>query len=444
MGIPEEAAPGPVEEDSIVAKTRRALTLHLLTLHLLTAHLLIVLVPALAGALSGARAEPAAPDRAEIDGYPDRGARHEAAARAPLADESKPRREVGEKFRDCPECPEMVVVPAGSYDMGSPSYAGSRFHSDGPVHRVTISDPFAVGVHEVTRGEWSRFVSETGHAAGDSCWTYETGEWKEHSGRGWRDPGFGQGSGHPAVCVSWADARAYVDWLSDETGAEYRLLSESEWEYVARGGSRTSRHWGTSESGQCSHANGADRSARGRYVRWRVAPCDDGHVHTAPVGSFRANGFGLHDVLGNAWEWVEDCWHDTYEGGPSDGSAWADVPPLGRLPRTRSQGKSVPLVAHSGCGALASSPGYRGHRCSPSPGRRPWARCGRRHRAILGSCASSTRPAPSSRRCTTASRPWGAWRSTSSSCSSGNGSTSSCTRRGRRGRPQRSSRSVTS
>ena len=176
--------------------------------------------------------------------YLDRGGRHESTARALLAEVTKPKWEAGKKFRDCPDCTEMVVVPAGSYEMGSPSYEGGRYDAEGPVHRVTISGPFAVGVHEVTRGEWSRFVSETGYSSGGSCWTYEGGEYKDRAGRGWSNPGFSQSDGHPVVCVSWEDAGAYVDWLSSETGMEYRLLSESEWEYVARGGSSTGRDTG--------------------------------------------------------------------------------------------------------------------------------------------------------------------------------------------------------
>ena len=261
---------------------------------------------------------------ASYQAYLDRGGRHEAEARALHAEVSKPKWEVGEKFRDCPDCPEMVVVPAGSFDMGSPPGEGGRLDSEDPVHRVTISEPFAVGVYEVTRAEWSRFVSRTGYAAGGSCWTYESGEWNDRTGRSWRNPGFIQGEGHPVVCVSWEDARAYVEWLSSATGVEYRLLSESEWEYVARGGSSTPRYWGGSESGQCSHSNGADGTLKSRYRDWEwpTVPCADGHVQTSPVGSFRANGFGLHDVMGNVLEWVEDCWHESYRGAPGDGSAW--------------------------------------------------------------------------------------------------------------------------
>ena len=232
-------------------------------------------------------------------------------------------------FRDCPECPELVVVPSGSFMMGSPGSEEGRYDDEGPVHRVRIAEPFAVGVYEVTRGEYGRFVSATGHASGDSCMTYEQeegeweeGEWEERSGRNWRNPGFRQTDEHPVVCVSWEDAQAYVRWLSVETGEAYRLLSEAEWEYVARGGTETARYWGESESGQCHHANGADMEAKRHASGWTVVDCDDGYYRTSPVGTFSANRWKLHDVLGNAWEWVEDCWNDSYAGAPGDGSAW--------------------------------------------------------------------------------------------------------------------------
>ena len=228
----------------------------------------------------------------------------------------------GDRFRDCPECPEMVVVPAGSYRMGSPSYEQGRWSHEGPVHEVSIAAPFAIGRHEVTVAEFGQFVDDTGHSAGNSCRTYEGGSFEDRAGRGWRNPGFGQNGRHPVTCVSWDDAQAYVAWLSPETGEEYRLPSESEWEYAARAGTATARYWGEGESGQCRHANGADPSTKERYpVWWSMASCRDGHGHTAPAGSFGANGWGLHDVLGNVWEWTEDCWNDSYAGAPSDGDA---------------------------------------------------------------------------------------------------------------------------
>ena len=232
---------------------------------------------------------------------------------------------VGEVFRDCPHCPEMVVVPSGRFMMGSPSSEEDRLDDESPRHRVTIGSPFAVGAHEVTRDEFGRFVSATGRSMGDSCWIWEDEEGKARSGLGWRNPGFSQTGSHPVVCVSWDDARAYVRWLSRETGESYRLLSESEWEYVARAGTATRYWWGDGSSSQCRYANGADASLgqdwQDRGYDWGV-DCDDGYSQTSPVGSFGRNSFGLHDIHGNVWEWVQDCRNDSYAGAPGDGSAW--------------------------------------------------------------------------------------------------------------------------
>ena len=193
---------------------------------------------------------------------------------------------VGTKFRDCPECPELVVVPSGSYEMGSERGYGI----EKPVHEVRIGYPFAVGVYEVTFGEWEACVS------GGGCGGYRPS-----------DEGWGRGR-RPVINVSWEDAKAYVGWLSGETGEGYRLLSESEWEYVARAGTVTEYWWGDGIGRNRTNCDGCGS-------RW------DGK-QTAPVGSFSANGFGLHDVHGNVWEWVEDCWNASYAGAPSDGSAW--------------------------------------------------------------------------------------------------------------------------
>lgn len=235
-------------------------------------------------------------------------AARDRAARRRSGEPGADARRVGETFRDCAHCPEMTAVPPGSFAMGSPSSEEERGDGEGPVHRVSVPAPFAVGVHKVTRGEFSRFVSATGHATGDSCWIREDGDWEERDGRDWRNPGFSQTDDHPAVCVSWHDARAYAGWLSRETGANYRLLSEAEWEYAARAGTATRYHWG-------------DDIGRGR------ANCDGcgsrwDNAGTAPVGSFAANAFGLHGVHGNVWEWTRDCWNADYEGAPRDGGAW--------------------------------------------------------------------------------------------------------------------------
>ena len=261
------------------------------------------------------------PESREVEELED--AIAEAKRRKQEAEEEARRKRAqgpGMTLQDCPECPEMVVVPSGRFQMGSPSSDKGRLDDEGPVHEVTIARPFAVGVNEVTRGEFARFVSATGRSMGNACWTYESGEWKARSGRHWRDPGFSQTDEHPVVCVRWNDAQAYVRWLSGETGEAYRLPSEAEWEYVARAGTRTAWYWGESESGQCRYANGADE-ASGDLGGGKVR-CNDGHARTSPVGSYEANGYGLHDVLGNVWEWVQDCWNGSYAGAPRDGSAW--------------------------------------------------------------------------------------------------------------------------
>ena len=211
----------------------------------------------------------------------------------------------GDVFRDCAACPEIVVVPAGSFMMGSSASEEGRWEYGGPRHRVTIGSPFAVGVYEVTFAEWAACVRAGG------CGGYRP-----------EDQGWGRGS-RPVLNVSWEDAQEYVRWLSRETGEEYRLLSEAEWEHMARAGTQTARYWGESESGQCRYGNGYDRTGHAELeFSWERVACSDGYVRTAPVGLFEPNAFGLYDVLGNVWEWTQDCWNDSYSGAPIDGSAW--------------------------------------------------------------------------------------------------------------------------
>ena len=250
-----------------------------------------------------------------------------AVDRPIVANAAGTEREPGAWFQDCPGCPEMVVVPAGTFAMGSPSFEPGRYGNEGPIRQVTIPARFAVGRHEVTRRQFGFFVEATGRPAGRSCRMWDGGR-KGRPERGWLNPGYRQTGRHPVVCVSWEDANAYAEWLSRRTGKHYRLLTEAEWEYAARAGSRTARYWGEEVSGQCAHANGADRRVRKepsyKWLGWKrgSAPCDDGHARTAPVGGYSANGFGLHDMLGNVWEWVEDCWHGSYAAIPLDGRAW--------------------------------------------------------------------------------------------------------------------------
>ena len=190
--------------------------------------------------------------------------------------------------RDCPECPEMVVVPAGSYRMGS----RDGYPDEEPVHNVAIGAPFAVGRYEVTFAEWDACVRSGG------C---PQGEWVA------KDRGWGRGR-RPVIHVSWHDAKRYVNWLSQKTRKPYRLLSESEWEYAARAGTETAYSWGDEIGVNRANCDGCGS-------QW-----DDSK--TAPVGSFGANTWGLHDMHGNVLGWVEDCWNDSYAGAPVDGSAW--------------------------------------------------------------------------------------------------------------------------
>jgi formylglycine-generating enzyme required for sulfatase activity len=188
----------------------------------------------------------------------------------------------GDTFRDCADCGEVVVVPAGSFQMGS----ASEFEN--PVHNVKIEKPFAIGRHEVTFDEWDQCVEEGGckHRPDDRDW-----------GRGDR----------PVINVSWLDAKAFVAWLSQKTGKTYRLPSEAEWEYAARGGASTPYWWG--------------RDVGARQANCRECKADNPQ-QTLPVGSFKPNPFGLFDTAGNAAEWVEDCWNDNYRGAPVNGTAW--------------------------------------------------------------------------------------------------------------------------
>ena len=202
----------------------------------------------------------------------------------------------GREFQDCDECPKMVVVPAGAFRMGSPSSEADRNEDESPQHRVTIPAAFAVGKYEVTFAEWDACVSAGG------CGGYRPAD------RGW---GRGQ---RPAINVSWRDAKAYVAWLSDKTGEQYRLLSEAEWEYAARAGTTGPFHFGSTISTDQANYNGNHTYGSGRKGVYRKK--------TVPVGSFPANAFGLHDMHGNAREWVEDCWHGSYASAPRDGSAW--------------------------------------------------------------------------------------------------------------------------
>lgn len=233
---------------------------------------------------------------------------------------------------DGPETPEMVLIPAGEFTMGSraseQSWAikqGSEVRlarQESPRHRVVLIEPVAIAKYAVSVGEFARFVAETGYDAGNQCHTFEHGRWRKRSDRNWRNPGFPQDERYPVVCVNWYDAKAYAAWLSLKTQHQYRLLTEAEWEYATRAGTTTRYFWSDDPDVGCDYANAADLTLRKTYPTWpKIMNCQDGHLFTAPVGSFRPNAFGLYDMVGNVWQWTEDCYIENYKNAPSDGSA---------------------------------------------------------------------------------------------------------------------------
>jgi formylglycine-generating enzyme required for sulfatase activity len=203
-------------------------------------------------------------------------------------------------FRECTAeqakdlCPEMIVVPAGSFSMGSPTAEKGRSAVEGPQHNVTIAQPFAVSKYQLTFDEWG------------TCAAYGDCDPRVS------DSGFGRGN-RPVIYVTWDDAERYVAWLSRMTGKTYRLLYEAEYEYATRAGTQTAYPWGNDiklDGKAMANCNGCGSQWDNRQ--------------TAPVGSFDPNKFGLYDMVGNVFEWVEDCAHGNYNGAPTDTSAWIE------------------------------------------------------------------------------------------------------------------------
>jgi formylglycine-generating enzyme required for sulfatase activity len=239
----------------------------------------------------------------------------------------------GLTFRDCSDCPEMVVIPAGNFLMGSsdeetardveavlPSieskFAKGYMLHEHPRHQVNIDRQFALGKYRVTRGKFAAFVRETGYSTEGGCTLLIDDDYLMRPEAGWQNPGFTQSDRDPVVCVSWQDAKAYIAWLNNKLHGRtpsdgegpYRLPSEAEWEYAARAGTKTVRWWGDS-------IGSGNADCYGCGSLWD-------NQQPAPAGSFQSNAFILSDVLGSAWQWTEDCWNENYAGAPQDGSAW--------------------------------------------------------------------------------------------------------------------------
>jgi formylglycine-generating enzyme required for sulfatase activity len=221
----------------------------------------------------------------------------------------------GEIFRDCPDCPEMVVIPGGTFVMGSSEAEQALAIAAGvnkewtdhesPQHKVSVHR-YAMGRYSVTKSEFGAFVRDT---------DYQTEAEKGKASTNWRNVGFKQGDDHPVVYVSWDDAQAYIRWISQRTKKQYRLPSESEREYATRAGTQTAFWWGDSISTSQANYNGMTG------LSYNDSP-QGGYRHvTVPVNSFQANPWGLYNMHGNVWEWVEDCFYEDYRGAPTDGSA---------------------------------------------------------------------------------------------------------------------------
>ena len=263
---------------------------------------------------------------------------------------------------DCRHCPRMVVVPGGTFTMGSPADEPDRHDFEGPRTGVDVGT-FAMGRTEVTRRQYAAFVKATrrpppahgcfkfGFNAADATGSDEP---TIDPSASWRNPGFDQTDAHPVTCISWQDAHDYATWLARKTGQHYRLPTEAEWEYAVRAGSSTRFFWGADEDAACLHANVADPAllrtnpiirelaetgARNGNRSLRIVHCEDGAAYTVPVATYPPNPFGLYDMIGNAWEYVADCWQQSL---PADGTAfepqtcetrrvrggsWDDTPP---------------------------------------------------------------------------------------------------------------------
>lgn len=208
----------------------------------------------------------------------------------------------------------MVIVPAGSFQMGSPITEAGRDELEGPQRTVTVRR-FAAGKFPVTRGEWAAFVAATKRSVSPGCsWSGGTTRNRPNPDKSWLDLDFPQDDTHPVVCVTWQDAQDYASWVSQRTNARYRLLSEAEWEYAARAGASTPYPWGTDASHERANygAETCCSSAQQGLDRWG---------YTSPVMAFPPNAFGLHDMIGNTLEWVKDCFV-SYASAPSDGHAF--------------------------------------------------------------------------------------------------------------------------
>ena len=247
-----------------------------------------------------------------------------------------------EIVKDCPDCPRMVVIPGGTFTMGAVKHGDEpkRRKHEGPRSGVQVAS-FAIGETEVTRGQYAAFATQTKRPAG-GCFTFGFSSIDDDTvvdpQASWRKHAFEQTDDHPVTCISWEDARDYAAWLAHETGQDYRLPSEAEWEYAVRAGTTSTFFWSEDEKHACLYANGGDsslaralpalkdmtsRSLREGDTSARMVECDDEVAFSSAVGRYRPNAFGLYDMIGNVWEYVADCWRESL---PTSGRAYVEEP----------------------------------------------------------------------------------------------------------------------
>jgi sulfatase modifying factor 1 len=257
--------------------------------------------------------------------------------------------------RDCEHCPEMVVIPAGAAILGAGADDKFRNADELPERTFALREAFLVSRYEITLDQYETFVRATNRAVGGDCLTdrRKRGDWQYDAATTFRDPGFEQGGDHPVACVNWDEAQAYVAWLNTQTSGGYRLLTEVEWEYVARGGATKNLMypWGDDPARGCPFANAFDRTAMQAYAGMDTSgykvfdpmDCSDDLLNTSPVGALKPNAFGVHDIIGNVAEWVEDCYTPTREHLWESGAP----PPQTSCAKRLAKGGSWGTLAHN-------------------------------------------------------------------------------------------------
>jgi formylglycine-generating enzyme len=248
----------------------------------------------------------------------------------------------------------MVVIPAGSFQMGAAPGENARYQvpttesgRDEPQHQVTLAHPFALGEFDVTHAEFAAFAAATGFHSRPGCQTVVGNNWTPQPQASWEEPGYAQTDRDPAVCMNENEIGAYLRWLREKTGKDYRLPSEAEWEYAERGGTTAAFYWGDDPKDTCAYENVGDESYGAKYGISSFVPCKDGFSDVAPVGSFKPNPFGLYDMAGNTFVLVADCWNETYAGAPPDGSAWMTGDCTRRVARKAAFGNPHPWMFRS-------------------------------------------------------------------------------------------------